>query len=159
MNAITSRALDLLDPPTAANFKELFAGEGPKSKWGTWDPVVYARVACRAFTILNGEFFLWKDLHWHLDKSELLKRTEAWNKALDKYCDDVDLVGEERERVIARHRANPCAPCGRVGCDALESEVREFPRCSRCKEISYCGRACQKMDWAAHRPVCGTPLS
>jgi hypothetical protein len=67
VNAITSRALDLLEPPTASNFKELFAGEGTKSQWGTWDPVVYARVACRAFTILNGEFFHWRDLHWNLD--------------------------------------------------------------------------------------------
>jgi MYND finger len=149
------RAVDLLRNPTASNFREIFAGEGPKSRWQAWDPVVYAGCVNH----LSGEPFLWKDLHWHLDKSELLKRTEAWNKALDKYCDDMDLVGEEREQVIARHKANPCAPCGRVGCDALESEVREFPRCSRCKEISYCGLACQKMDWAAHRPVCGTPLS
>jgi hypothetical protein len=111
-----SGALDLLRYPTASNFKELFAGEGPKSQWETWDPVVYAGCV----NSLGDEQFLWKDVHWHLDKSELLKRAEMWNKALDKYCDNSGLLGEEREQVIPRHKANPCAPCGRVGCDAFE---------------------------------------
>jgi MYND finger len=77
-----------------------------------------------------------------------------WNKALDMYCDDEGLAGEERDQVIARHAANPCAPCGRVGCGAFEKEVKEFSRCSRCKLIAYCGRACQKLGWAEHRKGC-----
>ena len=75
---------------------------------------------------------------------------------MKKYCDDEGLVGEEREQVIAKHTANPCAPCGRVGCDAFEKDVREFRRCSRCKEIAYCSRECQKLDWPGHRPFCVT---
>jgi MYND finger len=140
----------LLRSPTTSSLRALFAAEGPKSQWEAWDPAVYAGCVER----LDRPFFLWKDLHWKLDKSELLRRTEAWNKALDRYCSDMDLVGEDRDRVVARHAANPCAPCGRDGCDAFENEVREFPRCSRCKMIAYCGRACQKMDWAHHGRTC-----
>jgi MYND finger len=92
--------------------------------------------------------------HWRLDNSELLTRVEEWNKALEEYCNDEGLVGEETERVMAKHSANPCAPCGRMGCDAFEKEVREFRRCSRCKSIAYCDRACQKLDWAEHRKTC-----
>jgi MYND finger len=124
--------------------------EGPKSQLGTWDPLVYAGCLDR---LDEGSF--WKSTHWKLDKTELLRRTKEWNKALKKYCDDEGLVGEERERVIALHTANPCAPCGRVGCDAFErKKVREFRRCSRCKAIAYCGRAGQKLDWGEHRHVC-----
>jgi MYND finger len=54
------------------------------------------------------------------------------------------------------HTASPLAPCGRVGCDAVETQVREFQRCSRCKRIAYCSRYCQRLDWTAqlHRRVC-----
>jgi MYND finger len=126
-----------------------FAEEGPQSQMQSWDMDVYAGCLERLKTP-----FFWKDLHWKLDKSELLARAKRWNNALDTYCDDVGLVGAERDRVVAKHRANPCAPCGRAGCDAFEKEVREFQRCSRCKTISYCGRACQKEDWAEHRKCC-----
>jgi MYND finger len=126
-----------------------FAEDGPKSQMLTWDLNVYAGCMER----LESPFF-WKDLHWKLDKSELLVRAKSWNTALQQYCDDAGLVGDERDRVVAKHTANPCAPCGRVGCDAFEREVREFQRCSRCKTISYCGRDCQKKDWAAHRKGC-----
>ena len=29
-------------------------------------------------------------------------------------------------------------------------------RCSRCKNVSYCNRDCQKKHWAWHKSVCGT---
>jgi MYND finger len=126
-----------------------FAEEGLKSQLVTWDMGVYAGCMERL-----ERPFIWRDLHWKLDKSELLAQTKRWNKALQQYCDDMGLQGDERDRVVAKHRANPCAPCGRVGCDAFEKEVREFQRCSKCKSISYCGRACEKKDWAVHRKCC-----
>jgi MYND finger len=97
---------------------------------------------------IDGEPFLWKDLHWNIDKSELLRRTrtEEWNKALGKYCDDMDLVGEDRERAVARHKASACTAPRAAG-----SAATPF---SRCRMIAYCGRACQKLDWAHHRREC-----
>ena len=29
-----------------------------------------------------------------------------------------------------------------------------WPRCTRCKEVSYCSTACQKKDWPAHKTAC-----
>lgn len=29
--------------------------------------------------------------------------------------------------------------------------------CSRCRVVSYCGAACQRADWRAHKPVCSPP--
>jgi MYND finger len=127
----------------------MFSLVSPKTQMGTWDNEVYAGCLER----LEKPFF-WKDVHWILDEAELLHLSAQWNRALQQYCDDVGLQGDKRERVVARHTANPCAPCGRVGCDAFEREVREFRRCSRCKAIAYCGRDCQKLDWADHRKVC-----
>jgi hypothetical protein len=30
--------------------------------------------------------FFWRDLHWKLDKSELLAQAKNWNIALQQYC-------------------------------------------------------------------------
>ena len=42
-----------------------------------------------------------------------------------------------------------CAHCGTRGL-ALR-------RCARCKEVSYCGAACQKAGWKAHKNACEPP--
>ncbi|EIW62110.1 uncharacterized protein TRAVEDRAFT_27483 [Trametes versicolor FP-101664 SS1] len=44
--------------------------------------------------------------------------------------------------------------CVRAGCDTREVRVAEFKRCGGCKEVVYCGQACQKEDWKAHKPRC-----
>ena len=41
--------------------------------------------------------------------------------------------------------------CARAGCDVRETRVTEFKRCGGCKEVVYCGQACQKADWPAHK--------
>jgi hypothetical protein len=38
-------------------------------------------------------------------------------------------------------------------CECLAENPRKV--CSRCKRTKYCGRACQKRDWATHKLVCG----
>jgi hypothetical protein len=109
-----------------------------------WDPVVYAGIVDR---IDNG--FTWNDLHWKLTKVELLQRTKEWNEALEKYCDDTGLTGAEREAVVQKHTANPCAPCSNPSCKNWETEPKEFQMCSRCKSVAYCSQVCQKKDWKA----------
>jgi hypothetical protein len=115
-----------------------------------WDPMVYAGVVDRI-----GNCFTWNDLHWRLTKVELLQRTKEWNEALEKYCDDIDLTGVERETVIKKHTANPCAPCSNAPCNNWETEPKGFQNCSRCKSAAYCSRDCQKKDWKAqHIKTC-----
>jgi hypothetical protein len=109
-----------------------------------WDPMVYAGVVDRI-----DNCFTWNDLHWQLDKVELLQRTKEWNEALEKYCDDTGLTGPEREAVVQKHTANPCAPCSNLSCNNWETEPKAFQKCSGCKSVAYCSRDCQKKDWKA----------
>jgi hypothetical protein len=115
-----------------------------------WDPMVYAGVVDRI-----DDCFTWFDLHWRLPKAELLQRTKEWNEALAKYCDDMGLTGAEREAVVRKHTANPCAPCSNPPCNNWETEPKEFKKCSGCKSVAYCSRDCQKKDWKAqHKSEC-----
>ena len=46
--------------------------------------------------------------------------------------------------------AATCAHCGTKGLG--------FQRCSRCKQISYCGSECQNAGWKGHKKTCKAPL-
>jgi MYND finger len=39
-----------------------------------------------------------------------------------------------------------CANCGNQGSDLL--------RCSRCNNVHYCNKECQKTHWKTHKPIC-----
>lgn len=42
------------------------------------------------------------------------------------------------------------------GCGKIEGKKNDFKKCSRCQVAVYCGRACQKADWKAHKKVCAS---
>ncbi|KAI0728754.1 hypothetical protein C8Q72DRAFT_875651 [Fomitopsis betulina] len=44
--------------------------------------------------------------------------------------------------------------CSRQGCTRREGRLREFKRCSGCKQTVYCSSECQKDDWRSHKPAC-----
>merc|ERR1711959_606879 len=44
--------------------------------------------------------------------------------------------------------------CSNPACENVESKVREFRICSRCKQPSYCSRECQKEHWKYHKYDC-----
>lgn len=44
--------------------------------------------------------------------------------------------------------AGSCASCERDDGEA------QLDRCSACRMTRYCGRACQRRDWARHKVVC-----
>jgi len=46
--------------------------------------------------------------------------------------------------------AESCAHCGKQGVG--------FKRCSRCKQASYCGAACQNANWKRHKKKCAPPV-
>jgi hypothetical protein len=132
--------------------RAMAAMKDPKCTIGEWDPDVYAGCMER----IDDPFF-WTNVHWALDKSEILLRVKEWNAALEKYCDDVGLTGDERAAVVEKHTASPCAPCANPGCDKIEESVKEFKRCNRCKSVSYCSVKCQKSDWRLHKQSCIGP--
>lgn len=123
----------------------------PKSQLGKWDPDVYSGVVEQMDI---DQFFQWNDCHWRIPKYELLKRVDEWNESLDKYCDNKGLSGLEREAVIRLHLASPFAPCANLKCDKIETKVKEFSRCGKCLSEAYCSNACQKEDYAFHKPRC-----
>jgi hypothetical protein len=127
----------------------LWEKHGPKCKVQAWDPDVYAGCLERI-----DRWFSWTDLHWGVEKAELVKRTEEWNAALEQYADDEGLTGETRVEVVEKHTANPLAPCGNIGCDVYETKIKEFQRCAGCRKIAYCSRKCQKGHWKQHKTVC-----
>ena len=116
-----------------------------------WETTVYTGVLERL-----DNFFYWTDLHYMIEEAEILKRVEEWNDALEVYCDDMGLVGAERERIIRKHTASPFAPCANPVCHKYETSVKQYNRCSKCKTISYCSRECQKEHWKKHKPECDT---
>jgi hypothetical protein len=87
-------------------------------------------------------FFYWSKLRWKFDKVELLQRTKEWN--------DMGFSGVDREAIVQKYTANPCAPCANPSCKNWETEPQEFKTCSQCKQlVAYCSRDCRKKDWKA----------
>ncbi|XP_031633079.1 ankyrin repeat and MYND domain-containing protein 2 [Contarinia nasturtii] len=43
-----------------------------------------------------------------------------------------------------------CSTCG---------EEKPDKKCSKCKQVQYCDRECQRLHWFAHKKVCARPLS
>jgi hypothetical protein len=128
---------------------QLIEASGSAGKMREMDPEVYAGCIERI-----DNWFHWRDDHWNLDKSELLQRVKEWNEALEKYCDDEGLIGEERRAVIKLNKASPLAPCANPSCDAFEKKAKGFSSCSRCRTVAYCSRSCQKEHWKTHKKSC-----
>ena len=49
-------------------------------------------------------------------------------------------------------------PCAHAGCTRVggpsEAALSQGKRCSACRLMRYCGAACQKADWRAHKAAC-----
>jgi hypothetical protein len=103
---------------------------------------------------LEGELFRWTNLHWRFPKAELLVMVKRWNIALEKHCDEAGMTGSCRASVIENNCATPYAPCGNASCTNVETKVKEFSKCSRCKMIAYCSSACQRKGWKVHKGSC-----
>jgi hypothetical protein len=100
---------------------------------------------------LEGELFRWTSRHWLIPKAELLVMVKSWNMALEKYCDEAGLTGSDRASAIEMNRATPC---GSASCTNIETKVKEFSKCSRCKMIAYCSSECQTKGWKDHKGSC-----
>lgn len=124
-------------------------GLHPKCCFCTYDTEVVAGCIERI-----EDHFFWTNCHWRVEKSDLLLRVREWNEALESYCDDEGLGSEEKSSIIAKHKASPFAPCANLLCNSLETKVKEFRLCTRCKLVAYCSKTCLSTDWKNHKPRC-----
>ena len=68
--------------------------------------------------------------------------------------------GAERQAQLAVEAAQALGtrPCAHVRCTTLlggsEADAPRGRRCGGCKVVRYCGPACQKADWRAHKAAC-----
>ena len=49
----------------------------------------------------------------------------------------------------AKPTLRPCAACGK-----LEDAKGDHKACSGCRSVAYCGSACQRAHWPAHKAEC-----
>jgi len=128
----------------------------PKSAFPSYDMDVYSGVYEEIDRMVGpGKCFMWTNLHWKLDESELLVRTKEWNAALQSFCSKQTSWTEEHRREMIRiHTASPLAPCGCPSCDETERQVKEYKKCSRCRQIAYCSVNCQRNHWKEHKKDC-----
>ncbi|KAJ7784435.1 hypothetical protein B0H16DRAFT_1402350 [Mycena metata] len=88
------------------------------------------------------------------------KRRE-WNAAVDKYIEsgvdsrprsDIEAAAKIGISLGAMLRV-----CEADSCDKVEGrDMDKVLTCARCKMTFYCSPQCQKTDWSAHKPVCGS---
>lgn len=45
--------------------------------------------------------------------------------------------------------------CANPSCGVEDPDAKHFHKCSQCKSVLYCCKACQKAHWISHRIVCG----
>ncbi|KAK0637566.1 Uncharacterized protein DIS24_g10687 [Lasiodiplodia hormozganensis] len=50
---------------------------------------------------------------------------------------------------------DPPATCS--SCEKLPDATTTLNRCSRCRTVAYCSKACQAAHWPAHQPFCKRP--
>merc|ERR1740117_878734 len=47
-----------------------------------------------------------------------------------------------------------CRRCQTTEAELKEQGLGKLKQCQRCKQSSYCSRACQVEDWKRHKPYC-----
>jgi hypothetical protein len=59
-----------------------------------------------------------------------------------------------RDALSAWNPTHDLHTCERPDCPLKETQPREFKLCACCKDIKYCGQACQRLDWKRHKVAC-----
>ncbi|KAI0164911.1 hypothetical protein GGR57DRAFT_217222 [Xylariaceae sp. FL1272] len=83
---------------------------------------------------------------------EKIETEVATNKKEDKSDEDefwFSGLGHSSDKPPTAHMlSTSCLSCG------CGEDERELTRCSRCKIGRFCGKICQKSEWAGHKSVC-----
>ena len=99
-------------------------------------------LSARTFPALRTEKGSGRKEHYHklIDEEKAAYHESVPDGILDGADDGIELV-------------NP-AVCACPDCSNVETLSRTFGACASCKTVKYCGVACQRKHWKAHRKEC-----
>lgn len=87
--------------------------------------------------------------YWRCMRAEVAEPLASAPEAAD---------GEAEELAVAAVEGLATRHCAHVGCTtvagASEAGMPRGSRCGNCSSVRYCGKACQKADWKAHKAAC-----
>lgn len=69
-----------------------------------------------------------------------------------RQAEDTTFPGTKAEKERGSEAVKACNFCGVWD----SAEKTTLKKCSQCKAVSYCSKACQKQDWPKHKPACNT---
>ncbi len=69
--------------------------------------------------------------------------------------DHMAAMKPDHDEFVSYHRKKVRAALEmRKVCPHCENEDQFYKKCSKCKSVSYCNRACQVADWPKHKKIC-----
>ena len=81
------------------------------------------------------------------DDSEMI--SGIVDEMVEEIKEEDKIQEEKKEEVTIENKCNWC----------YETTPKIANRCSRCQKVYYCGRECQRKDWAAHKITCKKPVA
>ncbi len=92
------------------------------------------------------------------NKMRVLEQQELDNKKrveeLQKQLQQCEKVEKKKLKECKCQLKQSRLTCGNEGCGKEETKPRTFKECSKCELNVYCGKECQRADWARHRENC-----
>ncbi|KAK5117762.1 hypothetical protein LTR85_008737 [Meristemomyces frigidus] len=70
------------------------------------------------------------------------------------------IIGPSSSKVDMGYHDSDKGRCARKGCGRKQPRdggAEKLLQCGKCKDVEYCGKACQKEDWKRHKGCCRTP--
>ena len=92
---------------------------------------------------------------WRRLRVEVVEPLEGLGQA---QAEEAAAGASEAQAAVDMAEALATRPCAHVRCTTLlgasEADAPRGKLCSGCRRVRYCGAACQKADWRAHRTAC-----
>ncbi|KAI9013571.1 hypothetical protein DFJ74DRAFT_291601 [Hyaloraphidium curvatum] len=87
-----------------------------------------------------------KSITAELDEARVYKDPPEGSPAYEMMAPNIGMT----QKQLNKEQGRDCDGCGTKQKESGE----EFHRCSACKRAVYCSKACQRADWAKHKPEC-----
>ena len=107
-------------------------------------------------TLMTGDAEALKPAFWERLRAEVLDPLALRLKE-EAAAEEAD-PSKQAQLAVDTAEALATRPCAHVCCTTIvgarEAESPRGKLCSGCRVVRYCGAACQKADWRAHKAAC-----